>query len=262
MKKDVLKKNISNVDLIDQYRKHNKSFGEIKEPGQSFEYNQAKRDALLAHNRGIAELIEELNPNSQLSNMFKETNERWSRIMDSEAIDEFLGDMFNGKINFKAGRDFFEKKGIAAPLKKALGKEGFGQFNTLINDMMSYEQGHSLLKNAKSSAEKELVKGMGAYIMHPKLGVAKFGLSALKGGYKTMYEMFLRSPKIGIIWDRGVNAAKKGNFKAAKTEFDKINKVREEAEAIKPDEIIFPEKPNQKTGETIEVKVEKVEKPV
>jgi len=198
----------------------------------------------------------------QMSNLFKETNARWSKIMDSESIDEFLSAMTKGKINFKEGRNFFEKNGVKEPIKKALGKEGFMQFENLMNDMMTYEQGIKFLKTARSTGAEDAVKTMGAYIMHPQLGAAKSAWTALKGGYKTMYEMFLRQPKIGIIWDRGVNAAKKGDFKAAKAEFAKVKQVQEEVEAIKPSEILTEtKKPTPKTGETIQGKAERVNTP-
>jgi len=59
-KKDIAKKNISTVDLVDQFRKNNNSFGKIKEPGSSFAVNQAKRDALVIQNKAIAQAIEEM----------------------------------------------------------------------------------------------------------------------------------------------------------------------------------------------------------
>ena len=252
------KRKISTVDLVDQYRKNNAEFGQLKEPGKSFAYNQAKRDSLLIQNRAIADTIQIMHPNSEMANLFKETNERWSRIMGSEAIDEFLDGMFNGKIQFKEGRKFFEKHGVKEPLQKSLGKEGFTRFENLMNDLMSYEKGMNLLKKAKSSGYEEIAKTTGTYLVHPYLAKAKIGLSALKGGYRTILGMFLNSPKIGINWERGINAMKKGDYKAAGQEFAK---VKEAAEAVKPSEIKAAPKaaPGSQVKETtIEGKAERV----
>lgn len=258
-KKDISKRNISTVDLVDQYRKNNASFRDLKEPGKSFAYNQAKRDALMIQNRAIADLIEEMHPGSEMATLFKETNARWSQIMDSEAIDSFLDNLFEGKVKFNEGRKFFEKNGVKEPFKKALGKEGFMQFENLMNDLMSYENGLSLLKKAKGSGYEEIAKTAGSYLIHPYLSKARFGINALKGGYRSIYNMFLQSPKIGITWNRAIKEIKAGDFKAAAKDFEQVKQAEE---AIKPSEIKTKTQSQQtskpKKSEIIEVKAEKV----
>lgn len=253
--KGIFKDEISTVNLVDQYRKNNKAFSQLTEPGKSFAYNQAKRDALQVHNKAIADAIEQMHPNSEMANLFQETNEQWSKIMDSESIDNFLDDLFKGKIQFKKGKDFLNKAGVKEKFNKALGKEGTAQFETLINDLMSYEQGLKFLKKAQANGWKDVATTSLAYMWSPAIGKAKFAYSLLKHGYKTIYEAFLKSPKIGITWDRAVNAAKAGNYKAAQEGFKKVEDV---IKTIHPDEVKKAEAGKPATKETINAKGQKI----
>ena len=89
---NVIPENITYGELVEQYRDNNRSLGEYFEPGASKALNRAKKDVLLDQNRAIASVLEKTNP--ELSKVFKEGNERWSKIMDVEAIDSFVSDMF------------------------------------------------------------------------------------------------------------------------------------------------------------------------
>jgi len=93
-------------------------------------------------------------------------------------------------------------------------------------------------------------------MIHPVFGKAKSLFALGKYTYKTMYEAFLKSPKIGITWDRAINAAKAGNFKAAQEGFKKVDEVMK---AIHPDEIQMPKQPAAKPRETINAKAERIE---
>jgi hypothetical protein len=218
-------------DLVNQYRKNNKALSEAYEPGQSFAYNRAKREAYQDYNKAIANLIESKFPESEFSNLFKSTNKKWSQIMDAEAIDKFVDRMFDGKIRFEKGKDFFNKEGMKIPFKRALGEEGFKEFEQLMKDLMSTEQANKMMIVAKKKGYQDLGEKAMAYVIHPKLGLAKTGYSAAKTGYKKIVEALLDKPKLVFTWDEGVKAFKKGDFAKAEKEFDILEKSLAEKEA-------------------------------
>ncbi len=217
--------------LVKQYRKNNKQLSEAYEPGQSFAYNRAKREALLEYNRVIADMIEKEFPNTDFSKLFKETNQRWSQISDSEAISKFLDNVFNEKTDFKQVRKIFDKEGMNVPFKRAMGEEGFAKFETLLKDLLSTEQANKLLKVAEGKGMGDLVKTIGSYALHPNVAKAKFGFDVIKGGYQKIYNMLLDKPKLAITWDRGINALKRGEFKAAEKELGKIKEAEKAFDA-------------------------------
>lgn len=213
---------ITTADLVAQYRKNNKSLGQAFEPGQSFAHNNAKREALLDYNKTIADVIENEHPNSEFSNLFIETNKKWTEISDAEAINKFLDSVFDGKIQFHKGKEFFDKQGMTVPFKRALGKEGYANFETLMVDLMSYERASKLLKQAQAKGFSDLAKTGLSYLVHPNVAGAKIGYDLAKGLYKRSFEMLLDKPQMAITWDRGVNAMKSGNFQVAQKEFSKL----------------------------------------
>lgn len=222
--KELPEGNASAGQLVKQYRKNNSQLGEAYEPGQSFAYNRAKREALLDYNRAIANMIEKQFPGSEFSKLFKETNKRWADINNAEAVTGFLDELFKGgKTQFKKARQLFDKEGMTVPFKRAMGEEGFSNFETLLNDLMSTEKGMKLLKAAEGKGFADLSKTAGAYILDPNLAYAKLGLQTIKGGYNKIFEMLLDKPSIAIRWDRGINAMKRGNFKAAEREFKTVH---------------------------------------
>ncbi len=250
--KDIKSKNISMSKLVEQYRKNNKSLGEYFEPGSSKALNRAKRDALLDQNRAIATVLEKSAP--ELSTVFKEGNGRWTKIMDAEAVDNFIGDMFDGKVNFKKMHDFFDKEGYAFKFKRALGDEGYKKFEGLMKDMVSSEVPYKMLKVAKTKGWGDLAETAGAFIIHPTLGKAKIGIQAAKQTYKSIMNAMLDKPQIAVTWKRAVDDLKKGNFEAATKGFEAL---KEEVEVLPREEA-----PKAKAaGETFEVKGEKKAKP-
>lgn len=244
--KETPEKNLLASDLVTQYRKNNKALGEAYEPGQSFAYNRAKRDALQSYNEVIADMIEKRYPKSEFSKLFKETNKQWAEIMDAESITNFLNDLFKDRINFKAGRDFFDKNGMTVPFQRALGKEGFAKFETLLKDLMSTESANKLLKQADNQGFKKLFNIGASYLISPKLGAAHHLFSGIKGGYNKIFEMVLHQPQLAVTWDRGINAMKRGNFKVAETEFKKIEEAEKSFNAREKNRLESLKKFNQK----------------
>lgn len=214
------KDNATYGDLVEQYRKNNKSLGEYYEPGASKALNNAKKEALLDRNKAIANLIEKGDP--ELGRVFKEGNARWTKIMDAEAVDSFINEVFDGKIDFNKIEDFFEKNGYDRIFKRSLGQEGFEEFETLLKDMLTSKKGYKNLKVAKEQGWKDLAMTSGAYIIDPALGHTKLGLDILKRSYKTLMNSMLDKPKLAFTLRKGFKELEAGNFKAANKYFQEL----------------------------------------
>jgi hypothetical protein len=253
---DIVPENISAGELVEQYRKNNASLSEYFEPGSSKALNRAKKQALLDQNRAIATVIEKTNP--ELSTVFKDGNARWTKIMDAEAVDGFINEIFKEGVNYKKMREFFNKNGYDFIFKRALGEKGYADFEQLMKDMLTSETPYKMLRAAQARGMEELFKtGMG-YILHPKIGYAKAAWDATRGSYKALINAMLDKPKIGITWKRAVDDLKKGNFAAAEKDFATLEReVKEVTPEVLPREAI-EHKPKTE-GETIEAKGEKVE---
>ena len=209
-------------ELVDQFRKNNGALKELFEPGKSSAFNRAKKESLLDYNRSIEQVIKESYPESEFKNLFEFTNKRWKEINDLENIEEFMGDLFKGKINYKEARKLFdERKGyISKPFKAALGHEGFKNFKTLVEDLLSSEKAYSMLKKAEKEGFSDLVKMGGPYLISPKLGLIH-SLSAL--GKKAL-KATLSNPKISITWKSALDNLKRGAFKEAQQDFKDLEK--------------------------------------
>lgn len=250
---DMPKGDIRPGQLVEQYRKNNAALGEYFEPGSSKAYNRAKRDALLNSNRAIANVMEKSFPESELAPVFKEGNARWTKVMDAETIDEFVSDLFEGKVNFKKGERFFEDRNYERIFKRSLGDE-YPKFEQLMKDMLVSEAPYKMLKVAKEKGFSDLFNHAKYYVLHPYAGMAKTGTAMVKEGYKTLINSMLDKPKLTIQWSKAVNDLKKGDFKAAEQGFKALDAeiLPAKKEAAKSS-VIEPE--------TIEAKVERVQEP-
>ncbi len=251
-------------DLVRQYRENNQDLGEYFKPGESKAFNRAKRDALLDHNRAIVDVMEELYPETEFVKTFKEGNERWAKIMDAEAIGEFVDELFQGKVNYKKAHDFFDKEGLTRPFKRALGEEGFKDFEQLMKDLTESESAYKMLKVAKSKGWDDLYKTAIGYILHPNLGLGKAGFDLAKGTYKRMMNFMLDKPKISLMLKKGVDNLKKGKFPESEQAFKDVEaelypvnekpkaKLEREHEVLeaKIEPINEKEKPQEKVKET------------
>jgi len=247
----ISEKDITASQLVKQYRKNNAALSEYFEPGSSKALNRAKRDALLDHNRTIADVLEKNFPESELSNVFKEGNDRWTKVMDAEAVDDFVNELFKDGVNYKKMNNFFDKQGYEFKFKRALGEKGYKDFQGLVKDMLTSETPYKMLKAAKAKGFEDLFKTGFAYFLHPKLGAAKFGLNVAKDSYKGLVNSLLDKPQLTVRFKKGLDNLKKGNFAEAEKELTALK-----------GEIQIPEKStSQKVeGETIEVKPEKISK--
>jgi hypothetical protein len=223
MNKDTPSQEIGASDLVKQYRKNNKSLSEAYDPQRPYSFNRAKKDALLEHNRTIAETIEKQFPDSEFSKLFKETNKEWANIADAEAIDKFVDGIFNGKIRFDKAKKFFENENYSRPFKRALGEEGFKDFEVLMKDMLETEKPFKMLKVAKSKGFGDLAETAGAFILHPTLGKLKLGYEVGKRSFKSAMNSILDKPQLIVNWKNGVENLSKGNFSQAEKDFSKLS---------------------------------------
>jgi hypothetical protein len=218
--KDIKSKNITAGELVEQYRKNNNSLGEYFEPGSSKALNRAKRDALLDQNRAIANVIEKSNP--ELSEIFKDGNQRWTKIMDAEAVDAFIDEVFKEGVNYKKLNDWFDKTGYDRIFKRALGEKGYKSFETLMKDMLSSEKAYKMIDVAKEKGLVDYAKLATGYLLKPIYGQGKLVVDISKGIYKTLMNFMLEKPKLAITWKNAVEDLKNGNFKASEKEFNKL----------------------------------------
>ncbi len=250
---NVIPENITYGELVEQYRDNNRSLGEYFEPGASKALNRAKKDVLLDQNRAIASVLEKTNP--ELSKVFKEGNERWSKIMDVEAIDNFVSDMFpeNQKIDFKHMKEIFDDPNYQRIFKRSLGEEGAKSFELAIEDMLTAERPYKMMREAQSKGFGDLVLSAKAYLVSPKLGYAKAGLDAVRMTYRALFNATLDKPQVGLKFTKAVKELRTGDFKTAAKDFKAV-----EAEILPKEEASPKEKAK---GETINAKAEKVETP-
>ncbi len=218
---DILVENVTASELVQQYRKNNKALGEYFEPGSSKALNRAKRDALLDTNRSIANVMERSFPESTLSEIFKEGNKRWSQIKDFEFVDDFINEIFKGeRINFSKVNDAFRLSGFDRKLNRALGEQGAKDFIQALTDLNSTKKPYSLLKVAKDKGYGGLFSNMVAYMVHPKLGLAKSGIGVARYAYNQLFESMLDKPQIAPRFVKATKDLKKGNYKAAQEEME------------------------------------------
>lgn len=210
-------------DLVTQYRKNNRALSEQYEPGASRAYNRAKKDALQEYNRTISDVIETIYPESEFSNLFKNTNREWSKISDAEAINDFLNGLFDGSIDYKSARKFFDNKNMSLPFKRGLGEEGYKSFETTMKDMLKTEKPYQMLKVAKEKGWGSLASTASSYILHPKFAMTKLAVEAAKETYNNLFNFILDKPKYTLVWENAVESLKKGDFKNADKYFSKLN---------------------------------------
>ena len=221
--------NFKAVDLIDQYRKNNKELSQYYDPGRSYAYNRAKKDALLLYNEGLSDIITSKYPETNLGELFKETNNKYSQLMDYRAINEFTESLFKEKIDYNKARKFFDNENIRRPFERGLGKQGFEDFKTVMKDMLSTESGFKQLKIAESKGWLDLANNAKFFIFGPKIGSAKTIYSIGKDLYKEFMDLSLTNPKYMRDYRFGYENLKNGNFEAASKTFSQLKKDVEDS---------------------------------
>jgi hypothetical protein len=255
LEKDAPKDNFKAGKVVEQYRKTNEELGEYFEPGASHALNRGKRDALLDSNRALVDVLEKTSPDSPLIPLFKEGNERWMRIMDAEAVDDFIKDVFPGDtINYKAVKKYFEDPSHQRQFQRALGEKGANEFEQLLTDLATTQTPYKMLRRAEGEGFKELAKTGVSFIFGKHVGVTRAGYSLIKAGLKKTLNAVLDKPQLAVTWKKAVEDLNKGKFSAAQKGFSKLS---EEAK-------ILPRqtKSSQKVEpNTIEVKAKPIQAP-
>lgn len=209
---------------VEQYRKNNQELGELYEAGKSKAYNRGKIDALLEENRAIAEVFEQRYPDSEFVNIFKETNEQWSKLRSAETYNDFVNNIFkDGKINYKMLNDLSKRSNIQRNLEKGLGKEGYKKFKQAVNDLKGSEQAYKNLKIAESKGFDDLVF-IAAPLLFGNQRLAKLGLAFLKGGElkQALQSRMLANPQTVVKFGNANKALKQGDFIKATALFEEL----------------------------------------
>lgn len=211
---------ITASEALEQYRKNNKSLRELFEPGKSSAFNRAKKEAILEYNQSISDVFKKEYPKSEFNDLFEFTNKRWQEIMDIEQIEKYTQDLFNGKIDYRKAKQLLQrdKEHLSRPFKRILGEEGFKDFKTLTEDLLSTEKGMSYIKKAEEAGWKDFGKLAGSFVLNPIAGKAyvftKYG--------KMAYQMLLDKPKLAVTWKNGLDALKEGNYQDSWKYFNKL----------------------------------------
>lgn len=231
-------------DLVDQYRKFNKSLGEYFDPSKPKSANQGKRNALLEANRSIAEFFDTVAPGSEFSKLFKDTNKRYARKADVDLVSDTLDGIFEGgKIDFKAVDKLLDpsRTNLRRSFQNSMGKEGFAHFEKGLRDVMGMKNPMGLLKKAESAGFGKLASLAGSYLMHPSLAKLKIGYDLAKD----LPNMFLDKPQLAVKWERAVDGFKKGKFQEAQDNFEKLDsemhKTAEKAKSLGERGRVLPE---------------------
>lgn len=235
---------VSASDVLRQFRKNNKELRQAYDPSRSANYNEAKRDALLEHNRAIVDVFEDQFPGSEFVESFKKMNEEFGHLQGAKYIDEYVNNIFEGKINYREANKIFNNKKLGKQFERALGKEGYKNFQQLVKDLISTENPRKMLKVAAKSGWEELAKNALSFMIEPKLGYARAAYKGISKTLRKAWEATLDKPQIAVKWSNAIDSLKKGNFAKAEKEFSALKAEVLEAEK---------ETPKAKTAETIEV---------
>ena len=219
---------------VEQFRKNNRELAEYFEPGKSKGFNKGKRDALLEYNRAIEEFYDTAYPNSEFSKLFKDQNQKWGQLKDFEFVEEQIGKIFEGeKINFKDITKILDKgnANYRRSFQRIMGKEGFKDFEGLVEDFISVKQPYSLLKRAEAAGFGDLAKLAGKFLINPTFGK----LSAGKQIAEDAMKMLLDKPQFTIVWKQAMDNLKKGNYAEAEKGFNRLNEeAKATAEKVMP----------------------------
>lgn len=217
-----VKEPFSFKDMVDQFRKNSRSLGEYFDPSKPKSLNTGKRDALLEYNRGIQELFETVYPDSEFSKFFRAENKRWSDLASFETAEAQIDKIFAGnKINFKEAEKILDPNNanLRRNFSQLMGKEGFKDFEALLNDLNSVKNSYGLLKKADQGGFKTLVKLASSYIVHPSLAKGKLIWDLGKNSLKAL----LDKPQLAVEWKTALDLFKSGKFSEAEKAFESLD---------------------------------------
>lgn len=218
--------NISAQKGVGQFRKNNEQLSEYFEPGKSSAYNQAKKAALLEHNRAIEDTFRKKYPQSEFVRVFEKSNQDFEKLMHFEYLQEEIDKSFSGnQIDFKQMRTQLQNKPFQRALIGLLGPEMQKEYNGLIRDFSSITNPYKLIRTAtKKGLDRVALEYALPFTLGPKVGASVAGIKISKTIVKELYERMLTSPSIIVEWRRGIRHFKQGNYQAAIRSFQEIEK--------------------------------------
>lgn len=215
--------------LLDQYRKNNKSYGNIAEKNLSVEANQGKLQAQRDFNLAIAESFEQHYPGSQFSEPFQYMNKINTEIESYKAIKDTVGSAFtkNG-INYSVFEKSLSDPVFQKQVNAVLGPDGATQFKGLLNDMVSQKEAYSLLRASgipEGQIDPALEMLIKTYVISPKTSKAITAMSYIRKAFSRG----LSNPVYFNDWKKGVDLFKSGAIDQAIPIFERLSREDQNA---------------------------------
>lgn len=215
--------------LLDQYRKNNKKFGDIAEGNLSKEANQGRLQANRDFNLAIAESFEQNYPGSQFSDPFQYMNKINTEIESYKAIKDTVNSAFtkNG-INYSVFEKSLSDPIFQRQVNAVLGPDGANQFKGLLNDMVSQKQAYSLLRTSgipEGQIDPNLEMLIKTYVISPKTSKAITAMSYIRKAFSRG----LSNPNYFNDWKRGIELFKSGAVNQAIPIFDRLSREDQNA---------------------------------
>lgn len=210
--------------LLDQYRKNNKKFGDIAQGNLSKEANQGRLQANRDFNLAIAETFDQNYPDSQFSDPFQYMNKINTEIESYKAIKDTVGSAFtkNG-INYSVFEKSLSDPIFQKQVNAVLGPDGANQFKGLLNDMVSQKEAYSLLRASgipEGQIDPNLEMLIKTYVISPKTSKAITAMSYIRKAFS----MGLSNPVYFNDWKRGVDLFKSGAIDQAIPIFERLSR--------------------------------------
>lgn len=218
MKKN-LGKDFTAEDLEELYRKNNRDVKKTFDRSGSSSVNDAKQAAILDFQKAISETFEEQLPDTEFTNLFKLNNKQYSDIAKLRVIDDYMDKVFqNGKVDFKAARQYFEKNKVRDAMKQLYGKESVDAFTQLQKDFLSYEDTLKLIKSADSKNIK--LRDFAPFLLGKGIGGIQIGSKV----FEIMKENLLDKPQVMMKWSEAIKDIKRGAFTTGMRKLEEISK--------------------------------------
>jgi len=119
-------------------------------------------------------------------------------------------------------------------MERSLGKKGYQDFKTLVNDLMSVENPLKNLKGVPAKGIEEYARSITPFLLSKNFGRLKFAADAVLNARRNVWEFMLDKPKFKIEWKNGVKALKSGDPIKAKRIFDDLSEeIKSESPEVK-----------------------------
>lgn len=216
---------ISPLQIYDQYRRNNKELTQYFESGKSASFNTGKRDALLDYNRALSETFQKEYPNSPFVKLFKETNEKFSKLQDLSKIDSVMDDIFSGnKVNYKAARKALSDESFNRAINRVAGKEGAKEIKAIFRDFLTQDQVMSLIRRGPQTLPEDAQSLFIKYSLAPKL----FAATKVPTVANYLRNSLLAKPEVRHVWSKSLEDLKKGRLEKAYSGFLRLEELEKQ----------------------------------